>query len=259
MTKYSYSGLVEMALPISDCLEPDTIADLKNHLKAGKVVIIRNSVDLTIVKNIRSYLRDIGRSSLPSWHALRDGCPDFHRIQMADPRSHVSGRMHQFNFHPWNQNVFDVFQLFRPHYQIRNLISGLPEDEFMTNLPSDGLIARIAFQFYPSGGGGLNMHADPFDAHQAVVPIVQLAKKGVDYQSGGLVVEDSNGHRVDVDSHLGLGDVVLFSPQMVHGVEPIDSDDESAWLEFRGRWMALISVIKSQDNHAVADARQVAK
>ncbi len=230
------------------------LENIRSGISQGRVVVLERSLPINVVMQLRDYLSVVGRGSLPSWQPLVEGCPDFHRIQRDDPRSYVKGVMHQFAFHPWNQSIPDVFEIFRPHFSLRNRLADLPAFENLLNTPRDGVVARVSFQFYPAGAGYLRTHSDPANEHQVVAPIVQMSRKGHDYSEGGLVVRDQSGELIDIDSQLELGDTVLFDPQIGHGVLAIDPGATVPWNNFQGRWMALISIIKTTFNNQIGNA-----
>jgi hypothetical protein len=107
---------------------------------------------------------------------------------------------------------------------------------------------------YPRGGGYLNRHADPVDYHQLTVPIMQLSKKGDDFESGGLYVEMADGSDLILDDIAEWGDVVYFNAQCPHGVAPIDPDAAMRWHDYQGRWMLLFAVNRLAGNASIANA-----
>jgi len=234
--------------------DPAQIALMRTNIEKGDVYIIKGVMEQKQLEPIREYLAGIGRYSLPNYEPIAPGAPNSHRINRWDPRAYVQGCFHQFQFFPWNQDMFGLFEMFRPIYQLKNQISGLPADSFLGAAPEDGITARLSFQFYPRGVGGLNMHADPVDRHQITVPTMLLSRKGEDYQTGGLVVETADGERIDVDSMMDWGDVLFFRAGLAHGVEPVDPDAEPNWQSFEGRWMVVIAVNKVQSIDDVVDA-----
>ncbi len=233
------------------------IQEMRNNIINNDGYIVRNVVDPKILERIKEYLILVGRGSLPSYHHLKQGCPDFHRIHQFDQRSYVKGLMHQFMFHPWNQNMFDLFSLMKPIYQIKNLISNLDKDAYLTTTPDDGFISRLSFQYYPQGGGCIKRHSDPVDVHQLCVPILSMSDYGKDYQEGGGYVVDRNDQVVNLDSHMKKGDVVFFNAQVVHGVAPVDPEKAMDWFSFAGRWICLVSVIKTEANQTALNALQL--
>lgn len=233
---------------------PDKIAKIRADIKAGDTYIFKQVIPQETLVKIRNYLTKIGSNSLPNYRAIERNCPNFHRLNRWDPRAYVKGCFHQFVFFPWNEDVFDLFNLCRPVYQMKNLLSGLSADKFLGKTPEDDCTARLAFQFYPAGLGGLNKHTDPVDSHQLTVPTMMLSQKGVDFHQGGAYVEQENGDRIFLDDFCGWGDVVYFNAQIRHGVERIDPDVKPDWLSFRGRWMLLFAVNKLSSNKTISDS-----
>lgn len=235
----------------------DLIEEMKSNIHNNYGYIIKNVIDSVLIDKIVTYLKSVASCSLPAWYPLVDGCPDFHRINNLDERSYVKAIMHQFNFHPWNQNVFNLFQEMQKIYLLKNQLSNLEANAFLNNTPKDGHIARLAFQFYPKGGGNIKMHADPVGAHQVSVPILMMSKKGQDYASGGGFVMNENNEIVDIDSLMDKGDVLFFNAEVIHGVKPIDPGEKINWLQFQGRWIMIASIIKTQPNVEALNALQL--
>jgi hypothetical protein len=246
--------LDDIAKAVSDEAQ---IARMRADILAGDVYIAKNFMSKQRVLEIRSYLEGIGRSSLPNYQRIEPACPNFHRIDRWDPRSYVKACIHSFSFFPWNHDVFGFFELFRPVYQLKNLVSDLPKDSFLGTEPERGCTARLSFQYYPRGIGGINRHEDPFDYHQITVPAMLMSKKGVDFQEGGVFVERSDGERVNLDDYCDYGDVVYFNAQCTHGVQRIDPDAEPDWLSQQGRWIALFAVNKVAGNEEIGNSKDL--
>ena len=230
------------------------IDEIRSRIKAGEIYIIKNLVEKGLVNKIKTYLANIGNNSLPNYKRIEIGCPNFHRLNVWDKRSYVQACFHQFVFFPWNQDVFNFFELFRKIYQVRNLISGNPKNKFLSIEPEDGCIARLAFQFYPKGIGGIHKHSDPIDHHQLTAPILQMSKKGIDFKSGGAYLEASDGKKIMLDDYAEIGDVIYYNAMLSHGVEPIDPECKPDWLSFEGRWVLLFAINKLFDNTEITDA-----
>jgi hypothetical protein len=230
------------------------IDSIRAHIRKGDAYVARGVFPAPLVERIREYLAGVGRNSLPNYAPIAAGCPNFHRLNDADERSYVKGRFHQFSFFPWNQDVFNLFELSREVYYMRNLLSGNRKDRFLGRTPEDGCAARLSFQFYPRGVGGMNKHRDPVGPHQLVVPTLVMSRKGEDFSDGGAFVESRGGRRTCLDDVARVGDVVYFNAQVPHGVETIDPGAEPDWLSFRGRWVLLFAINKLSGNAAVADA-----
>lgn len=241
-----------------DILHDDAaILNIRRDIMAGDVYVFKNMIDSQWLVKVRDYLSGIGRNSLPNYHPIAEGAPNFHRLNMWDERAYVKGCFHQFVFFPWNQDVFNFFSIFRDGFYLKNAINGLPREKFLGTAPEDGCTARLSFQFYPKGTGGLNKHSDPVDHHQLTVPLLIMSKKGEDFHTGGVYVEGQNGELIFGDDVCDIGDVIFFNAQIPHGVKMIDEEKEPDWLSFEGRWMMIFATNKVSGNQAVADSQDL--
>jgi hypothetical protein len=118
-------------------------------------------------------------------------------------------------------------------------------------------VARLSFQFYPKGIGGLNKHSDPVGPHQMCVPLLIMSEKGKDFTSGGLFIEDESKSKIYLDDLSNSGDVILFNALIPHGVDIIDEHKNEDWLSFEGRMMMIFAVNKVLDNDAVAESKDL--
>lgn len=234
--------------------DPKALEEFRTQIGLGDAFIVKGVIEPAVVDRIKTYLTGIGRYSFPQYEPIREGCPNFHRINYWDERSFVKGCFHQFAFFPWNQDVFDLFALTRDVYYLKNLISNNRKDRFLGRIPDEGCISRLSFQFYPRGVGGMNKHADPVDFHQQTAPALVMSKRGVDYDTGGVYVEKADGTRIYPEDHAEIGDVVFINPQTPHGVDRIDEGAETDWLSFRGRWTMLFAINKLGANQTVPDS-----
>jgi len=232
----------------------DVIDRVRSDIEAGDVYIAQGAADRSLLQRIRRYLVQVATHSLPNYHPIEAGAPNFHRMNRLDPRAYVRGSFHQFSFFPWNQDIFDLFTRLKPVYQVKNRISGLPADRFLGPTPDEGCTARLSFQFYPAGEGQLNAHSDPVDRHQLTVPLMMLGRKGEDFQEGGGFVVNADGEKVLTDEACDWGDVVFFNAQTVHGVDPVDPKEPLDWLSFRGRWTIVFAVNKLASTGDIPDA-----
>lgn len=232
--------------------------DLLEKLDDERICVIRNVATRQEIAAWIAYLGQVGRGSLPNWQAILPNCPNFHRLSHWDERSYVKACFHQFSFFPWNDDVFSMFGRFRPIFELRNLLSGAEPGAYLGYEAYDDCIARLSFQFYPKGIGGMNEHIDPVGPHQAVVPLLMMSELGRDFEEGGIFVRTTDGEVVFIEQHTCPGDVVLFSPKLAHGVARIDPHKSADWLSFEGRWMAIFAVNKLATNTRVAEAVDLA-
>jgi hypothetical protein len=242
------SNLEELLSDIS------TIESIRRRIQQGDIYLAKAVIKPKIILQLIDYLTQIGRSSLPNYHALEFGCPNHHRINREDPRSYVGGCFHQFSFFPWNQDLFGLFALFEPVFRLKNLLNGCEPRKFLSPVPEEGCTARIAFQFYPRGQGRLNRHQDPVDYHQLTVPLLLMTDRGKDFEVGGGYFEQENGKKLRIEDFAGIGDVVFANAQIPHGVDLVDPGSDSNWLEFLGRWVAIFPANKLAGNDRIANA-----
>ncbi|GGY06535.1 hypothetical protein GCM10007160_37620 [Litchfieldella qijiaojingensis] len=240
---------------IDDVLRDEVeLNKIREDIVKGCIYIFNSGIDKLLLERIRKYLISLGKNSLPVYYSIHEGCPNFHRVNHWDPRSHVRGCFHQFSFFPWNDDIFKFFELFKNVFYLKNRLSGLPETSFLSSVPEDGCVARLSFQYYPVGGGALNKHKDPVDYHQLTVPTMLLCQKGVDFHKGGAYVMNHLDEKIYIDELSDWGEVTYFNAQMVHGVDKIDPDAEHCWEEFKGRWIALFAVNKLASSNRISNS-----
>lgn len=229
--------------------------DVIKRIKLGEVFVLKNFFDYDFVNELIQYLTNVGKNSLAKYEPIVNGAPNNHLINRWDPRATVGACFHQFNFYPWNGDIFDLFEKTEYIYKLKNVLSGNDKSQYLSRMPEDGITRRLAFQFYPSGLGGLKRHSDPVGEHQLVVPTMNLTLKGKDFVSGGAYVE-VDGERFYTDEICHPGDVLFFNAQAPHGVDVIDEGSETNWYQFKGRWMLLFA-LNSVDEKKPIVAKEV--
>lgn len=244
--------------PLAELLANDAaIESMAADLLAGDAFVVPGAIAVDDANRIRHWLSEVGRSSLPAWHPIAEGSPNFHRVNDWDDRAYVGGCFHQFSFFPWNQDPLRLFPMVAGVYALKNRLHGLEPGSFLGPRPEQGCTARLSVQCYPRGGGALNEHSDPIGYHQTTVPSILLGARGRDFETGGLYVVDRTGTRLDVDGATEIGAAVFFNARAPHGVAPIDPDEPLDWLSFQGRWALVAAVNRVADNPSIADSRDL--
>lgn len=228
-----------------DLTNSQQISAMREAVRAGDAYIFKGVLSFAEITKIISYLTNIGRNSMPAYADLKEGSTDYFVISNNDPRTHIKSVKQSFVFHPWNQNIFNIFDKLRGLFSIHSLMAGLAPEAFLLNTPKDDFIYRLYIQCYPCGGGFLKEHRDPIGAHQLATLVMQMSKKGEDYKTGGLYLRKKNNEKYFVDEQMDVGDVIVYSVGIPHGVDPIDPEKELDFLAFKGRWMMLPTVIKT--------------
>jgi hypothetical protein len=223
--------------------------EFMRSIDANEAYVVKSFYPREQVLAFRRFVEDFARASEPSWHPCLDGVPDYHRINDEYEKSWVKARMHSFYFHRFNENSA-IFDQFKEIFALKNQLAGEGPDAYYDTVPSDGVISRVVSHQYPRGGGYLAEHIDPTSRFALIQTIIQASEVGSDFDEGGLYFrETEESDAVLVDPHSEIGDLLVLSPAVRHGVAPIDPDlPEVDWNLDRGRWMILPVVIRSDYN-----------
>jgi hypothetical protein len=171
--------------------------------------------------------------------------PDYHRINDEYPCSWVKARMHSYYFHRFNERGH-LFDAFKDIFDLKHFLAGEEPDRFLETIPSDEVISRVVSHQYPRGGGYLAEHMDPASRFARLQTIIQASTPGEDFQTGGLYLRTAEGaEAISIDEHSEPGDLMVLSPDVRHGVAPIDPDAELDWSRADGRWMILPIILRS--------------
>ena len=227
-----------------DLVYRDTDGFMKS-IDANEAYVVKGFYPRDQVLAFRRFLQDFAADVEPSWHPCLDGVPDYHRINDEYENSWVKARMHSFYFHRFNEHNA-VFDQFKEIFELKNHLAGELPDAYYDTIPSDGVISRVVSHQYPRGGGYLAEHIDPTSRFARIQTIIQASEVGRDFDAGGLYFrEDEGSEEVLVDPHSEIGDLLVLSPGVRHGVATIDPEEEVDWSLERGRWMILPVVIRS--------------
>jgi hypothetical protein len=226
---------------------PNGGSELTDRIENNEVFIVRGFMDEDLVDRFKGFCLDFSRDRDASWHPCLDGCPDYHRIHDNYAGAYVPSVQHGYYFHSWNEHFskLNSFAGFGEVFDLKRNTGGLNDDSFMTNLPSQGPVARLVCHQYPRGGGGQSEHIDPVSPFAKVQTIIQASQPGVDYQIGGLYINDPDLGIVNLDPLTRKGDLILASPGVRHGVAPIDPDEPIDWGRADGRWIIMPIIIHS--------------
>jgi hypothetical protein len=215
-------------------------------IAAPDIYLIRNCFDRAAILSYREKAFEWGMKSEPSWHPCKDGCPDYHRLHDNYPQAYVKAKMHAFYYHGYYEHNAVLFDYFAKIFALKQFLAGKEQHSYIHNIPSSGTIARVNLHHYPKGGGYQQPHVDPAFEFAKIQTIVIASEKGKDYQQGGVYAKrttDSPEEFVGDDAR--VGDLLVMSPAIIHGVAPIDEDEPYQWQENTGRWMMMPIIIHS--------------
>ncbi|MCC5450489.1 hypothetical protein LMJ53_01920 [Rheinheimera sp. UJ51] len=220
---------------------PDFISNLENN-----VYIIRGLFNKELIDEIKDSCLSFSSKTADSWYPCIDDCPDYHRLHNNFPGAYVKAIQHAYYFHPWNDNDA-LFDSFKKIFSLKLALSEQKQNiqNYMSNIPSDGPIARIVVHQYPRGGGGQEEHIDPVSPYARVQTIIQASVPGDDFMQGGLYLIDPVHGRIELDRLTSKGDLIVLSPGVRHGVAPVDPESTFNWQETDGRWIIMPIIINS--------------
>jgi hypothetical protein len=166
-----------------------------------------------------------------------EGVPNYHRVidQELTKNYSFESIKHSFYFFPWNSDAFKIFETTYPRWRVIKLLSGLQLNEFEHNTPKDGVIDRLQIAHYPAGSGHIETHSDPY-LHQRLIISCIMSKRGIDYATGGVYFINQQDTKVDCEKLLDIGDMQLYYPTVLHGVETVDAGTPVDWNSSAGRW-----------------------
>lgn len=209
-------------------------------IKTPEAFIVKKFFSKKFITDLRIRTFEWGKSERSSWHPLYDGCPDYHRLHDNYEKAHVKQKFHGFYHHNYNKENTEIFNSMKEIFILKNQLSGFSSEDFMNNIPSDGVLPRINVHHYPKGGGYQAEHIDPTGGFAKIQTIIIASTYGVDFKSGGVYArEELNGKKFYLDPYTQPGDMIVISPAIPHGVEPIDSDLEYSPDSNDGRWIVL--------------------
>jgi hypothetical protein len=222
--------------------------DFMASIARNEVFIVKEFYPPEPIGAFRKMVAEFRAQEEPSWHPCLDGVPDYHRINDEYPKSWVKARMHSFYFHRFNGRE-QLFDQFRDIFDLKNYLAGEESGTYLDTVPSDEIISRVVSHQYPRGGGYLAEHVDPTSRFAKLQTIIQASQPGEDFSQGGLYLrEEQDGDAIMVDPHSTPGDLMVLSPDVQHGVAPVDPDVELDWDDDGGRWMILPIIIRSDYN-----------
>ena len=224
------------------------ISRLADHLINGRCVIIKRMIDSFYCSEIVDYLSKLRLSLLPAYQPISLSSPNNFRLNHEDPRASVSGYFEQFNFYGHNQDLLHIFTSFMKVFKLKDTISHAMSGHqivFDSMNPPTGFVSRVGFQFYPDSKGYLAEHSDFVGINQYVVPSLVLSKRGSDYADGGFYYRGPDNAIVDPEPYVDIGDIILFNPQLLHGVSIISANKKYDWKKSHGRWMAFATTTKT--------------
>jgi hypothetical protein len=221
-------------------------SELMRIINEPDAIIVKQMYDPKSLLDLRARAFKWGTTSEPSWAPCIDGCPDYHRLHDNYPQAHVKQKMHAFYWHGWYPENDALMAMFSDIFDVKNSMAGMPPGSYIKNIPSDGQIVRLLIHHYPQGGGYQMEHIDPTSRFARIQTLVMASQIGKDFYVGGIYARPQPDAEAQyLDQYTNVGDMIVISPGIQHGVAYIDPECEYAWQENKGRWMILPIIVNS--------------
>jgi len=219
----------------------NTILDIRQAIIDQKVVILKGLISKSRSISLRNSVIDFWEGTDPEVQkVITSSSPNYHRIDNSPEKSQVKMVSHNYFSYYWNNDVCGENNILKAMTKFRNVIACLDEGYTIDSIEGDWITNPVLFH-YPPGGGKLNKHVDP-KMKQFCTILCSLCKKGDDFSDGGAFVEKDE--KIYLDDKLSYGDMYLFDPTMVHGVDPIDSKSDLDWTSRKGRFVLIPGLVQ---------------
>ncbi len=213
-------------------------SELIESLFFGDIYIVKNAYKKKLLEKIRSELHEWGTKTKASYHEIKEGVPNFHRILDKDGKFYVSSKWHGYYFFNFNKDPWNIFNIAEEKYFLNQKIMGFNEKETFNNSPKDKYVTRVWIVQYPQGGGYIQAHDHSSDVF-CLANIAIMSEKGKDYNNGGIYFIDENANKIFIDDQVEVGDLLVTYKRQVHGVDPVDPNIKTDWKSEKGRWVMM--------------------
>lgn len=196
--------------------------NMRNDISEGTVFIVKKIVS---IPEIDSFISDVINLDLKenSNFQILEGCENikYKSNTDGDGQNQYSANDTSWYFFPWNKDECGAIKIFQKIFNLVIKINGYDPNEILKNTPSNNIIQRFHLIHYPLGYGKISPHIDPIN----IVDVnsgIYFTEFGSDYNCGGFYVFDEKNEKFFLDKYIKKGDLVLFSPNLVHGVDIVD-------------------------------------
>ncbi len=150
-----------------------------------------------------------------------------------------------YYFFPWNPDELGIFERFQDIYDVVIRINGYEPEVIKANTPINRVVQRFHLIHYPLNSGEITLHTDPKNIIK-VNSGIYFSEYGLDYKDGGFYAIDASMNKINLDQKVKKGDLILFSPNLAHGVQSISmgQHEDSA---SSGRFFFHMSLVESHE------------
>ena len=148
-------------------------------------------------------------------------------------------------FFPWNRDYTGIVKETKLLFKRIVEINGYDYNVIEKNTPKDKIIKRIQLIFYPYGTGLISTHRDPINVLK-INSGIYVTEYKTDYNDGGFYLY-KNKKKYFLDHHVKSGDLVLFHPNITHGVDPVSKLTLNSRNIFKGRCFLNMAIVQSHE------------
>ncbi len=213
---------------------------LIDNLYEGNFILIKNCFNQYFIDNLKLQLTEYSKNTKSSFHKMKEGCPNFHRIQDESTlnKYSINAIRHSFYFFRWNDDDFSLFSKFDPYWSSIKFLGGLDFDTFKNNTPKDKIVDRIQIVRYPNKTGFIEPHQH-HPINQRLIISIYMSEQNQDFTNGGTYFVDKNENKINCENKINAGDVGIFYATMKHGVDSVTVDNSCNNYndqDLSGRW-----------------------
>ena len=223
------------------------------NIKSGCIYIVKKAINK---KTIRSIVLNIINmdEKINSSPKILEGIKNIYHS--AKPKGGTYEAIDQsWYFFPWNEDQTKLSQCLQPFFNQIILLNDYQPDIILKNTPKNEVVQRFHLIYYPEGNGKITKHVDPTYISN-VNAGVYVTEFDTDYISGGFYALDKKQNKIFLDHKINSGDLVLFYPNMVHGVDPVICKKNSD--NFAGRCFINMQLVQSHEKKNI-NSRQYTK
>tara|TARA_B110000438_G_C15749322_1_gene622187 strand:- start:164 stop:1024 length:861 start_codon:yes stop_codon:yes gene_type:complete len=202
------------------------VKNITSSFYSGDFFILKNAFSSTFINKLKSSLMEYSKKSPSTFFKMKEGCPDFHRIQNEDHlgKYSVDAVRHSFYFFSWNDDPLKIREKLYKKWRIIKFASGRSFTEWEKNTPKDGVVDRVQIVKYPPGSGYIEPHVhDPIN--QRIIVSVFMSEIGKDFSKGGCHFYNKKNQKVSVEDRIQIGDIGLFYASLRHCVDPVMAEE----------------------------------
>jgi len=249
-TNFRNLKIINNDIFFESCQIKSTSSEIFNNIDSGDVYVVKKVIEKNEVDDIISRILryDFEISENPK---IVEGIKNIKYYSLNN--SVIKNEEIGYNaidisyyFFPWNNDDLGILKKFQILFDIVIKINGYNPDIIKKNTPIDGVVQRFHLIHYPLNSGEISLHIDPTNIVK-VNSGIYFSEYGVDYKDGGFYVADAKKGMINLDEIVEKGDLILFSPNLAHGVKKVSKVNEKL---NSGRYFFNMSLIES---HEVSD------